>query len=355
LRGSQLFRLALIGAILAVATSAYAHVSSVSYLDAVIKDRQARLVLHMPMPELDVLFGLDKNHDKVVDAAELQQGAEQLRAYLKEKISLSVPGRVLPATIGDFKIWRDAEGNPYAETELVFASDETLGQFTLSCNLLGEVVELNRTIAKITFDGRSEQFIFEGGQAYEATRRGIAATILQFVRLGIFHIFTGYDHIAFLLGLLVVGGSFINILKIVTSFTVAHSITLALAGLGVVTLPTRLVESGIALSIVYIALENLFVKSFNRRWLVSFFFGLVHGFGFANVLRELDLSRSGLVASLFSFNIGVEIGQVAIVALLLPLLWLVKTKRFYGLIIKSASAVILILGLVWFYQRAFVW
>jgi hypothetical protein len=156
-----------------------------------------------------------------------------------------------------------------------------------------------------------------------------------------------------LLGLILMGGSLLNIIKIVTSFTLAHSVTLSLAALDVVTLPSRLVESGIALSVVYVALENLFFKPFDRRWLVSFFFGFVHGFGFASVLKDMALPRSGLITSLLFFNIGVEVGQVLIVSILLPFLWLLRKSQVHETVVRVASVAILSVGVLWFYQRAF--
>lgn len=332
-------------------TAAMAHQPGVSYLNAVVEDTKAHLSVRLLLSELNQVLKLD--NDGAVSEQKLQQGAGAIRDYLSKKISLLVNDRALPVTIGDPKIWRDMEGIPFVDAELVFTSDEKIRRFAIRCDLLTEINKEHETLARITAAGKSEEFVFTGDRHYEAGDRGLASTVAQFVRLGIFHIFTGYDHIAFLLGVLLMGGSFKNIIKIVTSFTIAHSITLALAALGIVELPSRLIEPAIALSIVYIAGENLFFKSFDRRWLITFFFGLIHGFGFANVLREMDLPRSGLVASLFSFNLGVEIGQVVIVSLLLPLLWAMKKKTFYQVVIKSASVVILILGLVWLYQRIF--
>jgi hypothetical protein len=165
------------------------------------------------------------------------------------------------------------------------------------------------------------------------------------------HIFVGYDHIAFLVALLLTGGSVLAIVKIVTAFTAAHSITLSLAALDVVTPSPVIVEAGIALSIVYVASENLFARRRSGRWLVSFLFGLVHGFGFAGVLNELALPRSALVASLVTFNLGVEIAQVAIVAAVVPALYGLTRTRLHAPLARMASAVIFSLGLFWFYQR----
>jgi len=143
------------------------------------------------------------------------------------------------------------------------------------------------------------------------------------------------------------------LVKIVSAFTVAHSITLILAALEIVSLPTRWVEAGIALSIAYVALENFWIRGASHRWMLTFAFGFVHGFGFANVLRDLGLPSQGLVPSLLAFNVGVEIGQVVIVAILLPgILWAAKHGHQQRLV-QVASAVILLFGVGWFVERVF--
>ncbi len=210
-----------------------------------------------------------------------------------------------------------------------------------------------------------------GGEVVERIARNTAPTIdvefnpsvwaaaWRFLRLGVEHIFTGYDHIAFLLALLLLGGRFLDLVKIVTSFTIAHSVTLALAALGIVNPPSRWVEALIAASIVAVAAENLWVlrrakggsarvaSALRHRWRITFAFGLVHGFGFASALQELKLPRSALVAGLVSFNVGVELGQVAIVALAFPILsWLRSLPRFQPWGPRILSAAIAAFGLV---------
>jgi hypothetical protein len=190
------------------------------------------------------------------------------------------------------------------------------------------------------------------------------AAAWRFLRLGVEHIFTGYDHIAFLLALLLLGGRFLDLVKIVTSFTIAHSVTLALAALGVLNPPSRWVEALIAASIVAVAGENLWVlrtakdtsarvaTALQHRWRITFAFGLVHGFGFAAALQELKLPRSALVAGLVSFNLGVEVGQVAIVALAFPLLsWLRGLRGFQPWGPRLLSGAIAAFGLVLLLQR----
>jgi hydrogenase/urease accessory protein HupE len=180
-------------------------------------------------------------------------------------------------------------------------------------------------------------------------------SFLAFLKLGIEHIITGYDHLLFLLGLLVVCRRFSTTLTIVTCFTVAHSLTLALAALNVVTIPSRVVEPLIAASITYVGVENLLRRGEPKmRWLLTLAFGLIHGFGFASVLREAGVGAGGksLALPLFSFNLGVELGQLAVVAILLPLLWRLRTRRIfdrYG--VSAISLVVVLLGSYWLLRR----
>lgn len=171
--------------------------------------------------------------------------------------------------------------------------------------------------------------------------------------VGISHIFLGYDHVAFLLGLLFVA-RVVPLLKLITAFTVAHTLTLALATLEIVSLPPRLVESAIAASIVYVGVMNLRRgEPYMHRWPITFIFGLVHGFGFASVLRELGLPAAGLVRSLLAFNVGVELGQLAIAAVGWPILrWTIQQK--HGPALRQAICVILAaFGLAWLIDRGF--
>lgn len=181
--------------------------------------------------------------------------------------------------------------------------------------------------------------------------KSFLVTAAGFVKLGVQHIFTGYDHLAFLVGLLVVTTTLRSLLKIVTAFTFAHSITLALATFDIVSVPARLIESLIALSIAYIALENFTGKALVHRWKITFLFGLVHGFGFSNVLKEMALTRRNLAISLFSFNGGVELGQLAFVALVFPLVCLAGRSCWRREFLAATSIAIGALGLFWFVQR----
>jgi len=217
-------------------------------------------------------------------------------------------------------------------------------------------------LAKVSFAGGqvSQRVVQADAPAFEVEQRaGFWAAARRFLVLGIEHIFTGYDHIAFLIGLLLLGGSFKELVQIVTAFTVAHSITLALATLAIVNPTPRIVEPLIAASIVYVAAENLWAlrrgtraSALRHRWMLTFAFGLVHGFGFASVLRELHLPRPGLAAALVTFNLGVEVGQVCIVALAVPLLAALRRSRWFETVgVGVCSLAVGCLGLTWLVQR----
>jgi hydrogenase/urease accessory protein HupE len=182
----------------------------------------------------------------------------------------------------------------------------------------------------------------------------------EFLLWGMHHILIGYDHIAFLLALLLGARKLKEMVAVVTSFTVAHSITLLLAAMDVVRLPSRITESLIALSIVYVAVENFFIKDAKHRWVLTFAFGLVHGLGFSSVLRERLQDIDSIAVPVVSFNLGVELGQISILLVVFPLLaWIRKgsdettSARRQQLLVRIGSTPILVLGLAWLVDRIF--
>jgi hypothetical protein len=152
--------------------------------------------------------------------------------------------------------------------------------------------------------------------------------------------------------LLITTTTFISLVKVVTSFTLAHSVTLGLATFGLVSLPPRFIESLIALSIAYIAIENFTGMTLVHRWKITFLFGLVHGFGFSNILREMELTRRNLAISLFSFNAGVEVGQLIFVCIVFPIIYYLTRSRWKEHVLSAVSLSIMCLGFYWFVQRA---
>jgi hypothetical protein len=217
----------------------------------------------------------------------------------------------------------------------------------------------HHTLAKLEAGATVHQLAFEPNARtarVTISEQGVAGEGgTSFFVLGVRHILGGWDHLLFLLALLLRGGTVFALLKIVTAFTLAHSVTLALAVLDVVSVPERLVESVIALSIAVVAAENLLPRrALSARWPVSFAFGLVHGFGFATALRELAVPRGGLAGSLLGFNLGVEAGQALVVAVVMPLLLLLGRAPAAPVLVRAGSVAILVVGGVLFVERLFV-
>jgi hydrogenase/urease accessory protein HupE len=239
----------------------------------------------------------------------------------------------------------------------------TSSRWTVELPFLADLSPGHTHLARVTAAGRTVERIARASAPtfeVEATP-SVLHEAGRFLRLGVEHIFTGYDHLAFLLGLLLLGGSLRQLGGIVSSFTLAHSVTLGLAALGVVSIPSSIVEPAIAASVVAVAVENLWAlrpggdvprrvdDAIRRRWRLTFCFGLVHGFGFASALQELGLPRAALAAGLVSFNLGVELGQLTLVLAAVPLL---RTFRHNPVLRSPAlSLSIAVLGIVWFGQR----
>jgi hypothetical protein len=204
-------------------------------------------------------------------------------------------------------------------------------------------------------------------QTLDFSKSTVLNGFLGFIRLGAWHIWIGIDHILFLIALILpsvllrragrwepVPGfrpAFLNMIAIVTAFTVAHSITLSMAAMGVVTLPARPIEAIIALSIAAAALHNIYRPFQVREWTIAFAFGLFHGFGFANVLSEIELERSYLALSLLGFNLGVELGQLGIILIAFPLLFALRSTRIYMPVMRYGSLVLICIALFWFVER----
>lgn len=206
--------------------------------------------------------------------------------------------------------------------------------------------------------GRTLDFRFDlprqEGAGGGSSRPTALATFLSLVLLGIQHIVsvTAYDHLVFLLGLVLVGGTLRALFFVVTAFTIAHSITLGISALDVYSPSAGIVEPAIALSIAYVGVENWFVKDVSRRWMVTFPFGLIHGFGFAGALRGVSIPGSELPLALAAFNIGVELGQIAVLILLVPIVfWLRRKTWFLDRGVRATSAAIAVLGASWFTLR----
>ncbi len=316
-----------------------------------IKDREVHVVLTLNLLELrDPVLRFDPTGRMTVDDLDRDIGA--IYESVKRHYILRNPDAPVRATLERYVL---IDGHA-VHMEILYVFEHQVTTLEVTSRLDQVMAPGHQHLLTVMLNGTLHEGVLNAGSP-QATFTGFGATRLQtmwkFVRLGVEHIFTGYDHLAFLLGLLVATATLGSLIKVITSFTIAHSITLALATFNVVILPSRLTESVIALSIFYVAAENLLDFRVMKRYYITFLFGLVHGFGFSNVLRDMDLPRSSLALSLFSFNLGVEIGQVTFVLLIFPLVQdLVRSgwKRLQ----PAVSVCIGVLAVYWFLQRAFL-
>lgn len=311
----------------------HAHNTSTSYSRITILGRRAQVEVTFAAADLAFLKEIDVNHDLLLSPEEV--------AARKDWIVAQVAGRLT------------LEGGRYegGAVRLEKPTDELVVRYALSFE--GPVIHSRLTeitgrehLHIVQVDGR--QILLDAGHP-TAELRGRPG---RFLELGVRHIFSGRDHLLFLLALLLGGGTLAGLLRTVTAFTAAHTLTLALATLGMVSLPPRLVEAAIALTIAYTALENLLLPGTSRRWLLAFGFGLVHGFGFAGALQQVQLPRAGLVLSLAMFNAGVEIGQLAALAAALPALLLLRRWTWHPRLSFAACALTFCVGAWWFVIRA---
>lgn len=280
---------------------------------------------------------------------------ERLLGHLRDKLALVDHGRRCEPAQG----FVDVGGAEADRVTLVmdFACASDVRELSIRDDLFDVLGSDHHTLAKIESGGEIRELAF----ATEAREARVSLAARQpsreegsFFRLGVEHILTGYDHLLFLGALLLRGGRLLSLFKIITAFTVAHSITLALAVFGLVAVPERLVECVIAASIVYVALENVCLRDApSQRWVVSFLFGLVHGFGFASALSPLHLPPRHLALALLGFNLGVEAGQALVVALLLPILVWMRGLRWERRAVQTASGAVALLGFIWFVERLF--
>ncbi|MFC7687367.1 HupE/UreJ family protein [Ureibacillus sp. GCM10028918] len=308
------------------------------------------------------------NYELKVDFAELghamnqELGNQQLfntkivQNYINSRIELYADSIKIEGTIESSEV-ETINNKQFAVMNLTYELGDKPHKLVLNYNMfLDDSDPSHANYATVTLDGKQQEEVltFESREL-EIGEVNFVQYVIQFLLLGLKHIFTGYDHILFVISLLFGIKTFKNTFTLVTAFTIAHSITLALATLDIVDLPSRFVEAAIALSIIYVALINIFNPDSKHQPWLALAFGLVHGFGFAGILSEMRLDASNLVTSLISFNIGIEIGQLVIVAIVFPILLWLKTVTFKPAkwVIPGASVAILAFGFVWFIERAF--
>ena len=346
----------LVSCLLGLAAPAAAHPVPFSYLDVQLQGSaiDVSLVAH------DFDLGHDLNispSDQLLDPTLVEQREKAMQAMLAPRLELAADGRVLTPEWGPTEILRDRQSlrfhlrYPVSSTPGTIAVTTTMFPYDPMHQTFVNVYEGETLTSQMILDAKHPHLEYFAG-----SRQGVAAVIRKFIPAGIHHILIGPDHLLFLVGLLLLGGSVRQLLIVVTSFTVAHSITLSLAALNIVTPPARLIEPAIALSIVYVGADNILAKGGRdvRAW-IAFTFGFIHGFGFANVLREMDLPRRALGWSLFSFNIGVEIGQLFVVVLVATAFTMLRARSEWSRrhLALAGSIVVIAAGTFWFVQRVF--
>lgn len=355
-----------------IANAAHAHKPSDSYLILKMDGATVQGQWDIALRDLDFAIGLDGNGDGEITWGELRARHDAIAAYALPRLKIHSGGE-LCATHATASLVDNHSDGAYAVLRFVAECARPLTAVDLSYSLLFDVDPQHKGLLRLEYKGTTSTGIFSPDKAtqhFELAEVTLLRQFLDYAKEGVWHIWIGFDHILFLLSLLlpavlyrsqkqwkavaVFHPALIDVLKIVTAFTLAHSITLTLATLGVVTLPTRLVESAIAASVVLSALNNVFPMIEGKRWMVAFAFGLIHGFGFASVLADLGLPQNALLLALVGFNLGVEGGQLAIVSAFLPLAYYLRDTLFYRrVVLIIGSLMIMLLASVWLVERIF--
>jgi hypothetical protein len=363
-------------AIALASTTTYAHKASDSYLVLNVKGDQVSGQWDIALRDIDFAIGLDANGDADITWGEVRARHADIAAWALGRLTVSRGGtdaaNPCSLQVAEHLIDTHTDG-AYAVLRLTGTCPDSSGALKVNYRLLFDIDQLHRGLLRLDLDGVAHSSVLGPQSGVLELHAGESSRLRQLGRYlleGIWHIWIGFDHILFLLSLLLPAvlvhqsrswtgvPSFkvaaTEVLWVVTAFTIAHSITLSLAALQIIELPSRLVESCIAASVVLAAANNIWPVVEHRRWMVAFSFGLIHGFGFASVLTELGLPRDALVLSLLGFNLGVETGQLAIVAVFLPVAYLIRNTPLYrkGVFI-GGSLLTMLVALIWLAERLF--
>jgi hydrogenase/urease accessory protein HupE len=367
LAGSRAVRAAILACLssLLPLQDVHAHDPGVSSLTIRQRANGLEATLTLALRDAAQLAEFDENHDGTVTPLEFDRRRSRLEAAAASQVVIAADGKIAK----EKSVRSRLDENNNVEVRLdsdvaVFSSLEVQSKLIASLPLghrqyLQVQDSRGQTVFERLLSATADHATLQmspanaSPAAFETVR-----SFMNFLSLGVRHILTGYDHLLFLFGLLVAARGFFSALNIITSFTIAHSITLAVATLHVVQIPSRIVEPLIAASIVFVGVENLLRREISKsRRLVTFGFGLVHGFGFASALDEAGVGSSigGIVLPLFSFNLGVELGQIMVAAAALPIIWkLRENPMFIARWAPACSAAIVLLGSFWLVERVWI-
>lgn len=351
---------------------ASAHKPSDSYLRVSGDSERLTAEWDIALKDLELAVGLDSNRDGQITWGELKQKQGAVSAHALSHLTIWLDDQACGLQLEQLRFNRHSDGG-YAA--LIITSDCAPGgrPIKIDYSLFFDRDPTHRGLVSYTRGSTVYTQVLTPDAAravLDPATQTLWRSFVTYVDDGIHHILIGFDHILFLLSLLLptvlyrrqgrwqavtaLRPTTLSVLKIVTVFTLAHSITLWLAVMQIVTLPAQLVEATIAFSIVVTALNNLYPVLPRHGWLIAFLFGLVHGFGFANVLLDLGLADSALGVSLLGFNIGVELGQIAIVIAFIPLAYLLRQTAFYRVVVlQLGSILIAMIALLWMIERLF--
>lgn len=354
------------------ALAAQAHKPSDSYLALDSDGTGIRGQWDIALRDLEYAIGLDADGDGAITWGELRAKHADIAAYALARLALRVEGRDCALEPSAQLVDQHTDGG-YAVLQFAALCAAPVAELEIRYSLFADLDPTHRGLLRASLGGNVVTAVLGPDRprlALRAEGRSRWAQFLDYGREGVWHIGIGIDHVLFLLSLLLPAvlalsargwepaarfrPVFWDVFKVVTAFTVAHSITLSLAALAVIELPSRLVESAIALSVVLAALNNLWPLVDRGRWLVAFGFGLVHGFGFASVLTDLGLPKDALLVALVGFNLGVEAGQLLIVSAFLPLAYATRRTWLYRrMVLAGGSAAIALVAAVWMIERMF--
>jgi hypothetical protein len=353
---SPLTRL-LLGALLWAlgATPADAHWADQAVAEMKVGEDQVEVLLTFPT---GLIAWADDDRNGRLNRQEVDRHRARLQRFIGQRIRLTDRGVAGALTIEAAHAQLPSRLNlssSHSTLELTYRWPERVQALAARYDLFVTGTPTASCLTTIIAAGRVRNIVFtpEYREAAISLNGSITSALMGFVLLGIRHILSGFDHVLFLVSLLMLGGGLRPLVKIISVFTLAHSLTLSLAVLNIIALPARWVESAIAASIVFVAAENFWRQNATRtRWRVAFGFGLVHGLGFASILQELNLPQSGVAVSLLGFNLGVELGQIVIVVLASLVLQLLRSWPKAPVFRQCVSAGAGAAGLLWFVQRA---
>jgi hypothetical protein len=350
----------------------YAHQTSLALLNLNVQnDNSIDATYKLALKDAQLLVNFDSDFNQKVTWKEILEQEETLKNKIQTHLMIKTNIKPCTLTFNKPILLDYLDSNKYLHFDFKVNCQEKIDVLELRYYILFNKDSTHKAYVNIVANGNTHSILFSEDQVekfLDLKESSIWNTFIEFIKQGIIHIFIGIDHILFLVALLLPSVLFRrekkwqvnsslkstlgNVLKIVTAFTVAHSITLTLTILGIISLPSWIVEAFIAFSVILAAINNFTGTIEKRLWILVFIFGLIHGMGFASVLMDLELQESVLAVSLLGFNLGVEFGQIAIVALLVPFIYILRKQTWYiPLVLYVGSLLIVLMGFVWLWER----